>query len=454
MTEERGDIVRPTPPASAAAGHPEWLQRRLEWFQDLRFGLILHWGIYCQWDCCESWPLVEEDTWARPPHLECWRERGFDLARFSRDYRALNRTFNPVDFEPGAWAAAAGRAGMRYVAFTSKHHDGFCMWDTRTTDYRVTHPDCPFHADPRADVLRHVFDAFRARGLAISCYLSKSDWHSPHYWSPHAPARTRNPNYDTHEYPERWERFVQYTHRQVAELMRDYGPIDVLWLDGGQVRPPDQDIRMDRLAAMARSHQPGLVIADRTVGGAHENFVTPEQMIAEEPLSVPWESCLTMGESWKYVPGDRLKSVPQLLRMLVEVVSKGGNLLLGVGPTPQGALPGEALERLQGLGDWMARNAEAIYATRPVPPCREGEVYFTRRGAQAYAFVFGPDWPERIALRSVQPADGSRVHLLGWEHPLPWERRDGEAVVTLPPQARQRALPEGSWVVRFALGQG
>ncbi len=444
-----GDAAGEREPQPEAA-RPEWLAGRLRWFQELKFGLFLHWGIYSQWDCCESWPLVEEDAWARPAGLRCWEERGRDFARFRRDYVALNTTFNPTEFDPESWAEAAAYAGMKYVNFTTKHHDGFCMWDTRTTAYRVTHPSCPFHADPRADIVKHVFAAFRRRGLAVSCYFSKSDWHCPYYWCPDVPARTRNPNYDPRARPELWERFVQYTHRQLEELMSGYGPIDVLWLDGGQVRPPDQDIRMAEIAAMARARQPGLIIADRTVGGAYEDFVTPEQLIPEAPLDVAWESCLTMGRSWKYVPDDEYRPVEALLRLLVEVVAKGGNLLLGVGPTPAGTLPGAALARLRALGDWMAVNSEAIYGTRPVPPYRDGELFYTRKAEWVYGIQFGRQPPEELVLSGLQPWPDSPVFLLGWERPLRW-RRDGDRVrVFLSPEARRAASVAGPWTVKFS----
>ncbi len=451
MTARRGDIIRPAEPAAKQhIEREEWLKERLEWFQGLKLGLFLHWGIYAQWDCCESWPLVEDDTWARPDHLRCWNERNRDFARFTKDYRALNTTFNPTEFDPEAWADAATYAGMKYVNFTTKHHDGFCMWDTRTTDYRVTHPSCPFHSNPRADIVDAVFSAFRARGLAISCYFSKSDWHSPYYWSPDAPARTRNPNYDTSAHPERWDQFVRYTHRQVEELMTRYGRIDVLWLDGGQVRPPHQDIRMAQLAEMARQHQPGLIIADRTVGNEYEDFVTPEQLIPDEPLAVPWESCMTMGDHWKYVPCDRYKTIDHLLRMLVEVVAKGGNLLLGVGPTPQGTLPEEALKRLRQIGDWLTINAEAIYKTHPVPPYHEGEIFFTSRGEWTYAIGFGPRMPEEISLRALQPWSDSPVFLLGRDRPLRWRRDGNVARVSLNGPLGRTPLPRGPWVLKFS----
>ena len=151
MSNDRPDIIAAD---AAAPGQrwPDWLDERLRWFGSLKFGLFLHWGPYSQWGCIESWPLVAADTWARPDDLPAWVERDRDLERFRRDYWALNRTFNPVDFCPEAWADAARRAGMKYVAFTTKHHDGFSMFDTRQTDYRITHSDCPFHRHPRANV--------------------------------------------------------------------------------------------------------------------------------------------------------------------------------------------------------------------------------------------------------------------------------------------------------------
>ena len=454
MTEARGDIVEHSKGSRTGSAHkPYWLQERLSWFQDLKFGLFLHWGVYCQWDCCESWPLVEEDTWARPDHLKCWTERDRDFERFTRDYRALNRTFNPVDFDPAVWADAARDAGMTYVTFTTKHHDGFCMWDTATTQYRVTGPDCPFHANARADITRHVFDAFRAREMAISCYFSKSDWHSPNYWNPSRPARTRNPNYDTHAEPEWWEQFVQYTHRQIEELMTRYGPIDTLWLDGGQVRPPDQDIRMHEIAAMGRRHQPGLIMADRTVGNEFEDFITPEQTIPDEPPGVPWESCLTMGNSWKYVPGDEYKSTAQLLRMLVEIVAKGGNLLLGVGPSPEGTLPPEALIRLKEIGAWMAVNGEAIHGTRAIAPYRDGDVFYTAKGDEAFAIIFGDPAPGEVVLHKLRPGHGEPVHLLGRARPIKCEETGDVIRVSLPTTATAGIKAGRPAVLRFAPAQ-
>lgn len=452
---------RLTRPEPAAQPDPDDLLReRLEWFQDQKFGFFVHWGPYSQWGCIESWPLVEVDRWARPDDLPAWVERGRNMEAFRRDYWKLNRTFAPRRFDPADWVRAARQAGMRYFVFTTKHHDGFAMYDTRLSDYRITHPSCPHSRSSRADVAGELFDAFRRAGFGIGAYYSKADWHHPDYWGPEAPATTRNPNYDTRRYTNRWNRFKDFVHGQVDELVSRYGPLDILWLDAGQVRPPLQDIDMDRLAAAARRRQPGLIIVDRTVGGKHENYRTPEQQVPAEPLPTVWETCMTMGDQWSYRPNDRYKSPRELLHLLIDVVAKGGNLLLNVGPDADGALPAPAVSRMRALGDWLRVNGEAIYGTRAVYPYTEGAFRFTRKRDVIYAILLAPEpgrggrkaLPARLRLQSFRPAAGAEITLLG-SGKLAWTADERGTWVSIPRRLAISTSGRDAYTLRIPTGQ-
>lgn len=411
--------------ASAPAQQSPLLKQRLEWFQDQKFGLFLHWGAYSQLGCIESWPLVWKDRSWGNPSIQTKQE----MQAFRDKYFALNTTFNPTAFAPQQWAQLARRAGMKYVVFTTKHHDGFSMFDTRMTDYRITARDVPFSDDPRANIASQVFNAFRAEGFGIGAYFSKSDWRTPYYWKPGVFAEDRNPNYDTAAEPERWAKFVEFVHGQIRELLTGYGKIDILWLDGGQVRPPKQDIQMEKLAAMARSLQPHLIMVNRAARDAYEDYRTPEQEVPDKPLDYTWESCITMGTQWSYKPDDSYKSARQLVHLLVDVVAKGGNLLLNIGPGPDGRLPATAVSRLEEIADWMAVHSEAIHGTRAVAPYKEGNIAYTRKGNMVYAIVLRGEGEARPqAVRLTAPGT---VRLLGYNKVL----RANNGTVALPADA-------------------
>lgn len=450
-------------PSNPVPGHPDPLvQAKLEWFQDQKFGLLMHWGAYTQWQIVESWSLCPED--------ENWCERrgehAADYFAYKAAYEDLKTTFNPVDFDPEPWAEAAWAAGMRYVVFTTKHHDGFCMFDTQQTDYKITDPGCPFSSDPRADVTREIFTAFRDRGFGVGAYFSKPDWHSPDYWWPYFPPFDRNPNYDLVRFPERWERFKTFTYEQIHELMSGYGPVDILWLDGGWVQPMtetsprwgkapcDQDVDMPRIAAMARSLQPGLIIVDRAVEGAYQDYRTPEQEIPESPPPYVWETCMTMATSWTYVATDTYKPTGQLVRTLVEIVAKGGNLLLNVGPSAEGSWAPDAYDRLEGLAAWMAVNGDAIYRTRSVAPYQEGPVRYTRLPGGAINAIVLADGeealpPETVTLTAFTPRPGSEVTMYGVPGPIPWEPAGGGFTIRVPEAVRVAPPCRHAWAFRF-----
>jgi alpha-L-fucosidase len=430
------------------------VQQKLARWQDLKLGLLMHWGTYSQWGIVESWSLCSEDEgWCRSPQ----RDSIGDYAAYKRAYEALQTTFNPVRFDPERWARAAKDAGMRYVVFTTKHHDGFSMFDTRQTDYRVTSPRTPFSSDPRADVTRAIFDAFRAEGFMIGAYFSKPDWHSTDYWWPYFATPDRNPNYDIRKYPDRWARFVAFTHAQINELMSNYGRVDILWLDGGWVRTltdseihaevnrPDykfmhvqsQDIDMPRLVAEARAKQRGLIVVDRAVPGPYQDYLTPEARVPKEALPYPWEVPMPMASSWSFVPHDQYKPARVLIQMLVDVVAKGGNLLLNIGPGPDGAWDDAAYDRLQALGTWMKVNSESIYSTRPLAPFVEGKFRFTQaRNGATYAIYLPSEGesvlPRTLTVNSFAPARGATITLVGTGRTLSWQSSGTGFVVRVP----------------------
>lgn len=433
-----------TPPADPAV-----LKKLREW-QDWKLGLLVHWGTYSQWGIVESWSLV---TTKHPWNQRPVRFAGLDDRAYQKEYENLIATFNPVRFNPARWAAAAKDAGVRYFIPTTKHHDGFCLWNTATTDYKITSPRCPFHADPRADAVRGICRAMRAAGIHTGLYFSKADWHHPDYWIPeNGPGAGQGPNYDPRSQPERWKRFKDFTWKQIEELVTGYGPQDVLWLDGGAVRPPDAAIDMDGLAAMARRHQPGLIVVDRTVHGPNENYVTPEGEIPDHYLPYPWETCMTMGKGWTWRANDEFKSAGTLIRNLCRIVARNGNYIIGIGPDGNGEFDPIVYERLKAIGAWMRVNGEAIYATRPVAPYEQGACVFTGKAdGTVYAIVLGADdsagLPETVALPPALAARAGPVTLLGYDGPV---TRGADGSLLVPAAAREHPPCAHAWAFRIA----
>ena len=420
------------------------VKAKLDKWQDQKFGMIIHWGLYAVPGIIESWELCSED-WIN-------RDSTSSYDVYKKWYWGLKKDFNPVKFDPEQWALAGKQAGMKYLVFTTKHHDGFCMFDTKQTDFKIS--DGPFANNPRSDVAKHVFDAFRQQGFMIGAYFSKPDWHSENYWWPRYATADRNNNYDIRKFPWRWNKFKDYTYNQLSELMNNYGSVDILWLDGGWVRPLEtvneevrswgaripewsQDIDMPKIAAMGRKAQPGLLVVDRTVHGPYENYQTPEQRIPASQLNHPWESCMTLANNWGYVPNDQFKSSSKVIHSLIEIVAKGGSLLLGIGPKPDGTLPGEAVQKMKEIGDWMDKNGEAIYNTRITKHYKDDNTYFTRNETTGtrYALVCldeGKELPGVISWKGNTPKKGAKMKLLQTGETVKWTSEGDSVKVSLP----------------------
>jgi len=445
---------------TAGAGHKtedvyKWpadslVSAKLHKWQDWKFGVLIHWGIYSEWGVVESWSLCPED--------EGWCQRrgpySADWYTYKTAYENIRKTFNPVKFNPSNWAKAMHDAGMQYVVFTTKHHDGFCMFDTKYTDYRITDPASAFSKNPLSNVVKEVFAAFRQQGMGIGAYFSKPDWHCPDYWWPYFPVFDRNVNYDPAKYPERWKSYQKFTFNQLDEITREYGKIDILWLDGGWVRPAGsldeetqpwlgkrqwtQDVDIPSIARMARKNQPGILIVDRTVHGEFENYQTPEQQIPETIPAYPWESCITLGDSWYSTgPGEHYKSTNWVIHTLIKIVAKGGNFLLGIGPDKTGELVPTVYERLKEIGVWTKLNGEAVYNSRPLAPYQVDNICYTQSkdGKTRYMFYLVKEndpLPSSVELPSGFAGKAHEIRVPGHPQSLKIQTKQGRKMVMLP----------------------
>lgn len=443
------------------------VRQKLQAWQELKFGLFMHWGTYAQWGVIESWTLCPEDE----PFINRGGVHGGDYFEYRNAYEKLQTTFNPVRFAPEKWAAAAKAAGMKYMVFTTKHHDGFCMFDTQETDYKITDGNTPFSSHPRSNVTKEIFDVFRKDSFMIGAYFSKPDWHNENYWWRYFPPKDRNPNYDPARYPERWKNFTTFTYNQIRELMTDYGKVDILWLDGGQVRPVhvagktgrdgsqyyNQDINMPKIATMARHLQPGLIMVDRTVAGEYENYTTPEQEVPEKPLPYPWETCMTIGNSWSYNKDDQFKTSQVLIQTLIKVVSRGGNFLLNIAPGPEGDWLPLAYERLADISNWMKINSEGIYGTEPCAPYSQENIYFTKSTKQNLLYAFWLSEKEAVVLPpeiniSLEGIGKKikQVSLMGTSTPLKYARKKDTLIISIPSSGKQQQQLKYSAVFKIA----
>ncbi|MEX1239349.1 MAG: alpha-L-fucosidase [Cyclobacteriaceae bacterium] len=424
------------------------LKKRLEWFQDLKFGLFIAFGPYNMWTGGDIPWILNTDPAGTDPHRgdRMSPNWDFDIKVLRNGYWNMNQGFYPRHFDAEQWAQIAKDAGMKYLVFYTKHHDGFNMYDTQLSDYKITSPDCPYSDHPNPDITARLCEAFRKEGFGIGFCHSYADWHSPLYWNPNMPILNRHYNYDINKDPERWQKFVDFLHGQVRELMTGYGKVDILWLDGGWDK---KDMQVEKMVEIARSHQPELIVVSRG-GNIHQDYKTPERRVPEKPLGEPWETWWTMGDnsgqkSW-WVMGDN--STPELIHLLVDIVCKGGNLLLHALVNSDGTIISSCVERLKEMGEWMRVNGEAIYGTRMHTQYRDGNICYTKKGNYVYAiYLDNPQdaskpkgLPALVVIRHVKPAPGTKIHLLGVDEPVKW-RLVNDAVEISIPNSVSKSLP-------------
>ena len=415
---------------------------KLDKWQDQKFGVLFHWGLYSVPGIVESWSICSEDV--------DWINRRDDLSYtdYKDWYFGLKDELYPENFNPDTWADIMQDAGIKYMIFTTKHHDGFCMFDSKYTDFSIAN-GAKFKDDERKDIARHVFEAFRKKGFMIGCYFSKPDWHCPWFWNEHFATPNRRENYKRERHPDWWENYVKYTQNQLEELTTGYGSFDILWLDGGWVT--GDEIGLDGILEKARKTHPGLISVDRSIRGKNENYQTPERGIPETQLDYPWESCITLSWDWGWVPNAPYKSAEKVIATLVEIVAKGGCYLLGIGPTADGVIEQPIIDRLQKVGAWLRTNGEAIYSTRNAAVYNDGKTWFTanKDGKTIYgiyALEEGETLPETITWTGNVPK--GKMTLLQTGKKVSYKVNGDEVTVTVPAGIKAESL-----AFRFAINK-
>jgi len=356
-------------------------QRTKSFLQD-RFGMFIHWGLYA---------IPARGEWVR--NTECIS---------NEDYQQYFDEFNPVYYNPKEWAKLAKQAGMKYAVMTTKHHDGFCLFDSKFTEYKST------NTPAGRDLIREYVDAFRAEGIKVGLYYSLIDWHHPDYPAFGDRIHPMRENESYQGRPENFSRYLEYMHNQVRELCENYGKIDIMWFDYSYDDMTGEKWEATKLIQMIRELQPTAVIDNRlgaTEGKADGlqaeppiyagDFYSPEQIIPSQGVTdalgrpVPWEACMTLNDHWGYHAKDKnYKTAQNVIHMLIECVSKGGNLLLNIGPNAKGEVPKESVAILEQVGQWMHDNHASIYGcgASDLPKPEWGR--YTQRGNMLYAHIF------------------------------------------------------------------
>lgn len=371
----------------------------MNWFASAKLGMFVHWGHSSTKGWEISWPLVGGVF--SLPYCQ-------DVA--ISEYHQNAENFNPTAYNPKEWANLAKKLGAKYIILTTKHHDGFTLFPTTTSDFSIR----------QQDIVKQFVEAMRNAGLKVGLYFSLIDWYHPDYPAfteadkPYRFDRLRRPT------PEQWKRFISIMFEQIKELLTNYGKIDVIWFDGSWERTPEQ-WQAKELAKTIRELQPDILINDRLPGAG--DFTTPEQFVPSKPPEGLWEVCLTMNESWAYNPADsNYKSARSLIHTLCEIAGKGGNLLLNVSPMGDGQIPPVQIERLEAIAEWMSLFGESIIDTQPGLEPWQFYGPSTRKGNTIYLHLLMKPY-ESISVRGIPIEQVTSVKIVGSKENLTYTKR-------------------------------
>ncbi len=409
----------------------EDFDQRMKWWREARFGMFIHWGVYAV-------PAGIHNG------LEI-KQVGEWIQLFAKipisDYEKYAKQFNPTKYDAEEWAKLMKKAGMKYVVITSKHHDGFALWDSKVSEY-----DAVDFAPYGKDILKSLAAACKAQGIKFGLYHSIMDWHHPQ-------AQANNePEYDYQNHPnEEFPEFVKnYLKPQLKELIDNYNP-DIMWFDGEWINDFTHEIGLD-LYQYVRTLKPDIIINNRVDKGRKGmagmnredqkyagDFGTPEQEILEGTAIMDWESCMTMNDTWGFKSYDHnWKSDEMLIHNLVDITAKGGNYLLNVGPTAEGLIPTPSIKRLEKMGEWLEVNGEAIYATQKLEKVfKQGEdIRFTKKKNKSDYYVIALEQPQKeLTIHHIQPNENSSIQLLGHKGELSWTFDESTGLIIQIPES-------------------
>jgi len=398
---------------------------RMAWFKEARFGMFIHWGLY-------AIPAGEYKG-EKIPGIGEWIMNSAHIT--VKEYEKYAPQFNPVKYDADEWVQIAKDAGMKYIVITSKHHDGFCLWDSKVTDYDI------MDASPYGkDILLALKEACDREGIKLCFYHSIMDWHHPDAQGPFHPdyndTKKSNPNFSNY--------VENYMKPQLKELVENYGPLGIMWFDGEWIKDWTPPLGKD-LYNFVRNLQPDIIINNRVDKGRQGmqgidkegdfagDYGTPEQEIPDTGLpGVDWESCMTMNDTWGFKSyDDNWKSTQMLITNLIDIASKGGNYLLNVGPTAEGVIPAPSLERLREIGEWMKVHGSAIYGTQASPFEQPEWGRYTQKVDKIYACVFEPPVNNKILISQITKSM-KKVYLLSDNTELKSQSGTNGLTITLP----------------------